>query len=138
MAKIPFTQEMKDMGYTIAIPNMSPIHFNIMKRIFINHGFRPVLLENSSPSVIREGLKYVHNDMCYPCLLVIGQIIDAINRGIVDKDHTAVIISQTGGGCRASNYYFLLIKALERKEADASKSWRMMVQPTTPQAIMHT
>ena len=114
MAKIPFTQEMKDMGYTIAIPNMSPIHFNIMKRIFINHGFRPVLLENSSPSVIREGLKYVHNDMCYPCLLVIGQIIDAINRGIVDKDHTAVIISQTGGGCRASNYYFLLIKALER------------------------
>ena len=114
MAKIPFTQEMKDKGYTIAIPNMSPIHFNIMKRIFINHGFRPVLLENSSPSVIREGLKYVHNDMCYPCLLVIGQIIDAINRGIVDKDHTAVIISQTGGGCRASNYYFLLIKALER------------------------
>ena len=114
MPRIPFTEEMKDRGYTIAIPNMSPIHFNIMKRIFINHGFRPVLLENSSPSVIQEGLKYVHNDMCYPCLLVIGQIIDAINRGIVDKDHTAVIISQTGGGCRASNYYFLLIKALER------------------------
>ncbi len=114
MDKVAFTEEMKEQGYTIAIPNMSPVHFSIMKRIFINHGFKPVLLENNSPSVIQEGLKYVHNDMCYPCLLVIGQIIDAINRGIVDKDHTAVIISQTGGGCRASNYYFLLIKALER------------------------
>ena len=114
MDKKVFTKEMKDAGYQIAIPNMSPVHFNIMKRIFINHGFRPVLLENSSPTVIQEGLRYVHNDMCYPCLLVIGQIIDAINRGIVDKDLCAVIISQTGGGCRASNYYFLLMKALER------------------------
>ena len=92
MDKKVFTKEMKDEGYQIAIPNMSPVHFNIMKRIFINHGYKPVLLENSSPTVIQEGLRYVHNDMCYPCLLVIGQIIDAINRGIVDKDRCAVII----------------------------------------------
>ena len=109
-----FTEEMKNEGYTIVIPNMSPVHFNIMKRIFTNHGYKALLLENSSPSVIQEGLKYVHNDMCYPALLVIGQMIDAIHRGLVDKDKCALIISQTGGGCRASNYYFLLIKALER------------------------
>ena len=105
---------MKRDGWTIVVPNMSPVHFNIMKRIFTTHGFKALLLENSSPSVIQEGLKYVHNDMCYPCLLVIGQMIDAIHRGLVDKDRCALIISQTGGGCRASNYYFLLIKALER------------------------
>ena len=96
-----FTEEMKNEGYTIVIPNMSPVHFNIMKRIFTNHGYKALLLENSSPSVIQEGLKYVHNDMCYPALLVIGQMIDAIHRGLVDKDKCALIISQTGGGCRA-------------------------------------
>ena len=101
MEKRVFTEEMKKEGWTIVVPNMSPIHFNIMKRIFLNHGFNALLLENSSPSVIQEGLKYVHNDMCYPCLLVIGQMIDAIHRGLVDKDHAALIISQTGGGCRA-------------------------------------
>ena len=114
MEKKAFTEEMKKEGYTIVVPNMTPIHFNIMKRIFTNHGYKALLLENSSPSVIQEGLKYVHNDMCYPALLVIGQMIDAIHRGLVDKDRCALIISQTGGGCRASNYYFLLLKALER------------------------
>ena len=116
MENKPFTEEMKNDGWTIVIPNMSPIHFNIMKRIFINHGFRPLLLENSSHTVIQEGLKYVHNDMCYPALLVIGQMIDAIHRGLVDKDRCALIISQTGGGCRASNYYFLLLKALSEND----------------------
>ena len=114
MKKVPFTEEMKEEGYTIVIPNMCPIHFEIMQQIFTNHGFKTVLLDNTDPSLISEGLKYVHNDMCYPALLVIGQMLDAIKRGIVDKDHCALIITQTGGGCRASNYYFLLLKALER------------------------
>ncbi len=113
MPSVPFTKEMKK-DYTILIPNMSPIHFNIMKRPFELYGYKVILLENSSHKVIEEGLKYVHNDMCYPALLVIGQMIDAIKSGICDPDKCAVVISQTGGGCRASNYYFLLIKALER------------------------
>lgn len=108
-----FEKEMKK-DYTIIVPNMTPIHFSIMKHIFTIHGYKCLLLENDGPEVIQEGLRYVHNDMCYPCLLVIGQMIDAIKRGLVDKDRCAVAISQTGGGCRASNYYFLLIKALER------------------------
>ena len=114
MNKVPFTEEMRDNGYTIVIPNMCPTHFQIMRKVFTNHGYRTILLDNNDPSLISEGLKYVHNDMCYPALLVIGQMLDAIKRGIVDKDKCALIISQTGGGCRASNYYFLLIKALER------------------------
>lgn len=113
MPSVPFTKEMKK-DYTILIPNMSPIHFNVMKRPFELHGYRIILLENSSHTVIEEGLKYVHNDMCYPALLVIGQMLDALKRGICDPDKCALVISQTGGGCRASNYYFLLIKALER------------------------
>ena len=100
MPSVPFTKEMKK-DYTILIPNMSPIHY----------GYKVILLENSSHTVIEEGLRYVHNDMCYPALLVIGQMIDAIHRGICDPDKCALVISQTGGGCRASNYYFLLIKA---------------------------
>ena len=86
MERKVFTEEMKEQGWTIVVPNMSPVHFNILKRIFTIYGYKALLLENSSPSVIQEGLKYVHNDMCYPCLLVIGQMIDAIHRGLVDKD----------------------------------------------------
>lgn len=109
-----FTQQMKNDGWTIVVPNMSEIHFNVMKRIFENYGYKVLLLENNDPTLIDEGLKYVHNDMCYPCLLVIGQMLDAIRRGLVDKNRCALAISQTGGGCRASNYYFLLIKALRK------------------------
>lgn len=110
---IIFTKEMKK-DYTLLIPNMSPIHFEIMKKPFAIHGFKCLLLTNDSSDVISEGLKYVHNDMCYPALLVIGQMIDAIKKGLVDDKKCALVITQTGGGCRASNYYFLLIKALER------------------------
>ena len=92
-----FTKEMKRDGWTIVIPNMSEIHFDIIKRIFDNYDYKVLLLENNDPTLIEEGLKYVHNDMCYP-----------------DKDRCALAISQTGGGCRASNYYFLLLKALKR------------------------
>ena len=113
MSDVVFTKEMK-RTHTIIIPNMAPVHFSILKEIFQNHGFKVKLLENSGPEVIQMGLKYVHNDMCYPALLVIGQILDALEKGIVDRSHAAIAITQTGGGCRASNYYNLLKKALER------------------------
>lgn len=109
----PFTKAMKK-DYTILIPNMSPIHFDLVKEVFINHGYKAVLLENQGPNVIREGLRYVHNDICYPAQLVIGQLIDALKSGLYDVNKTALVISQTGGGCRASNYLFLLRKALKR------------------------
>jgi predicted nucleotide-binding protein (sugar kinase/HSP70/actin superfamily) len=110
---IPFTKAMKK-DYTILIPNMSPVHFELVKEVFVNHGYKAVLLENQGPNVIREGLRYVHNDICYPAQLVIGQMIDALKHGKYDLDKTALVITQTGGGCRASNYLFLLRKALEK------------------------
>ena len=82
---VPFTKEMKK-DYTILIPNMSPIHFEIMKAPFALNGYKCILLNNTSHNVIEEGLRYVHNDMCYPALLVIGQMIDAIKRGIADPN----------------------------------------------------
>ncbi len=111
--RVEFTKTMKK-DYTILIPNMASIHFNLIKNVFTNHGYHVVLLENNGPNVVQEGLKYVHNDMCYPALLVIGQMIDALHSGQYDPDKTALVISQTGGGCRASNYIFLLRKALKR------------------------
>ena len=110
---ISFTKAMKK-DYTILIPNMSPVHFNLVKEVFVNKGYHVVLLENQGPNVIREGLRYVHNDICYPAQLVIGQMIDALKNGLYDVDKTALVISQTGGGCRASNYLFLLRKALKK------------------------
>lgn len=108
-----FTKEMKK-DYTIVAPNMAPIHFALFEKVLINRGYKALVLNTDSPSIIQKGLKYVHNDMCYPALLVIGQMIDAIESGIVDPKKCALAITQTGGGCRASNYYFLLCKALER------------------------
>ncbi len=113
MSEIAFTKEMRE-DYTILIPNMSPIHFDLMIEAAKLNGYKVKLLNNSGPQVIQEGLKYVHNDMCYPALLVIGQMIDYIKSGEIDINKCAVAISQTGGGCRASNYYYLLKKALER------------------------
>ena len=110
---VSFTKAMK-REYTIIIPNMSPVHFTLVKEVFVNHGYKAILLENQGPNVIREGLRYVHNDICYPAQLVIGQMIDALKSGLYDVDKTALVISQTGGGCRASNYIFLLRKALKR------------------------
>ena len=108
---IEFTKEMKD-DYTILVPNMLPIHFSLLKCIFEIHGYKMEVLRNEGPSVVDEGLKLVHNDTCYPALLVIGQLIDALNSGKYDVDKTALMITQTGGGCRASNYIHLLRKAL--------------------------
>lgn len=111
--RILFTKEMKKT-HTILIPMMLPIHFGIMKEVLQNEGYKVELLTNSSHSVVEEGLKYVHNDTCYPALLVIGQMIDALNSGKYDLENTSLIITQTGGGCRASNYIHLLRKALKK------------------------
>ena len=117
MEEVIFTKEMaKD--YTILIPNMCPIHFSLLKNVLINSRYKVELLENSSRRVVDEGLKYVHNDTCYPALLVIGQMIDALNSGKYDPHKTALIITQTGGGCRASNYIYLLRKALKKANYD--------------------
>lgn len=111
MGKVEFTKEMRK-DYTILLPNMLPTHFELMRNIIKSEGYNVVLLNNSSDNIPREGLKYVHNDTCYPALLVIGQMIDALKSGKYDVHKVALMITQTGGGCRASNYIHLLRKAL--------------------------
>lgn len=106
-----FTPEMK-ATHKILIPQMAPLHFAIIAKVFEQEGYNIEVLENGGQEVAQEGLKYVHNDTCYPALLVIGQFIDALKSGKYDLNHTALMITQTGGGCRASNYIHLLRKAL--------------------------
>ena len=106
-----FTPEMKKT-HKILIPNMAPVQFRILAAVMEQSGYTCELLENCGSQVCELGLKYVHNDTCYPALLVIGQFLDALGSGKYDLDHTALIITQTGGGCRASNYIHLLRKAL--------------------------
>lgn len=115
--RIEFTQEMKK-DYTILLPNMLPIHFTLISSVFQLHGYKTELLTNDGPNVVECGLKYVHNDTCYPALLCIGQFIDALQSGKYDLHKTALIITQTGGGCRASNYIHLLRKALIKAELE--------------------
>jgi len=111
LERIEFTKEMK-RTYKILFPNMIDIHFKILRNVMESYGYNIDLLTNTDQGVIEEGLKYVHNDTCYPALLTIGQMISALKSGRYDLDHTALMMSQTGGGCRASNYIFLLRKAL--------------------------
>ncbi|MEG0315049.1 MAG: 2-hydroxyacyl-CoA dehydratase [Erysipelotrichaceae bacterium] len=108
-----FTPEMKKT-HTILIPSMLPIHFKMVYDILISEGYKVELLKSDGQSIIDEGLKNVHNDTCYPALLVIGQMIDALKSGNYDPNTTALFITQTGGGCRASNYIYLLRKALKQ------------------------
>ena len=110
---IRFTKEMK-RDYTILVPTMLPIHFKLITNILVSYGYKVDFLEDVDGNIKESGLKYVHNDTCYPALLVIGQLINAINSGRYDKDRIALLISQTGGGCRASNYIYLLRKALKK------------------------
>jgi predicted nucleotide-binding protein (sugar kinase/HSP70/actin superfamily) len=110
--RVEFTKEMKD--YTLLAPNMADVHFSILCRIFGQYGYKVELLKNDGRSVVDMGLKYVHNDTCYPALLVIGQLIDALESGKYDVNKTALLITQSGGGCRASNYIHLLRKALKK------------------------
>jgi len=100
--------------YTILMPTMLPIHMRLLEKTFKLHGYNVVLLETNNQNIVDEGLKNVHNDTCYPALLVIGQLLDALHNGGYDINKTALIITQTGGGCRASNYIHLLRKALKQ------------------------
>ena len=111
--RLLFTKEMKE-EYTILFPTMLPVHFGLMARILETEGFHVEMLTTNHRGIVDEGLKYVHNDTCYPALLVIGQLIDAVKSGKYDMHKVALLITQTGGGCRASNYIHLLRKALEK------------------------
>lgn len=111
--KVPFTKEMRET-YTILCPQMSPIHFELIEPAFRAAGYKVDVLPNDNKQAVDMGLKYVNNDACYPSLMVVGQIMDAILSGKYDTDHLAVIISQTGGGCRASNYIGFIRRALKK------------------------
>ena len=115
--RLLFTKEMKE-EYTILIPMMMPTHFNIMKSVLVHNGYKMELLDTDGPEIAQTGLKYVHNDTCYPAILVIGQLIHALESGKYDVHKTALMITQTGGGCRASNYIHLLRKALHKAGFD--------------------
>ena len=107
-----FTEEMRK-NYTILVPQMSPIHFSYMEEAMQACGYHAVLLPPVDKNSVEEGLKYINNDACYPTIVTLGQIISALKSGEYDLNKTAVFMSQTGGGCRASNYVSLLRKALK-------------------------
>ena len=109
--RVIFTEEMKEK-YTIIGPQLSPIHFRILQKAFQSGGYNFVVLDAVDPKAIEAGLKYVNNDACYPSLLVAGQMIAALESGKYDLKKTALIISQTGGGCRATNYIGFIRRAL--------------------------
>ena len=107
-----FTKEMKDT-YTILCPQMAPIHFELLESAVKSSGYNLVLLRDCTSHTVETGLKYVNNDACYPSILVTGQMIEALESGKYDINKTALIISQTGGGCRATNYIGFIRKALK-------------------------
>ena len=111
--RVVFTEEMRKT-YTILCPQMSPIHFELLEPAFIASGYHLAILDNDNRSSVNVGLKYVNNDACYPSLMVVGQIMKAVTSGKYDMERTAIIISQTGGGCRASNYIGFIRRALEK------------------------
>ncbi len=111
--RLLFTKEMRE-EYTILMPQMLPVHFGMFQKLLVLEGYKVDMLNTNHRGIVDEGLKYVHNDTCYPALLVIGQLIDAIKNGGYDPHKVALFITQTGGGCRASNYIHLLRKALEK------------------------
>lgn len=115
--RLMFTKEMKE-EYTLLVPMMLPIHFSMLKSILQREGYKVEILETQNSNIIQMGLKYCHNDICYPAQLTIGQLMDALQSGKYDIHKVAVILTQTGGGCRASNYISLLRKALDRAGLD--------------------
>ncbi len=113
--KVSFTKEMRK-DYTILCPQMSPFHFSILERAFNACGYHLEVLPNDNKSAVDVGLKYVNNDACYPSLMVVGQIMQALLSGKYDLNKVAVVMSQTGGGCRASNYIAFIRRALEKAD----------------------
>ena len=113
--RVPFTEEMRK-NYTILCPQMSPIHFNILQAAFCASGYNLEVLPNDNKEAVDVGLKYVNNDACYPSLMVVGQIMQALLSGKYDLHKVAIIMSQTGGGCRASNYIGFIRRALAKAD----------------------
>ena len=111
--RVEFTKEMKESGYTILAPQMAPYHFELLVPIFHAYGYNLELLPSVDHGAVDAGLKYVNNDICYPSILVTGQIMEAVTSGRYDTNRLAVLITQTGGGCRATNYIALIRKALK-------------------------
>lgn len=109
-----FTEKMREEKYTIIAPQMSPIHFEIIEPVARKHGYNLVVLDNDNRSAIDTGLKYVNNDACFPSITVVGQIMEAVLSGKYDTDHLAIIMTQTGGCCRASNYVAFIRRALDK------------------------
>ncbi len=114
---IPFTEEMKK-DYTILVPNMLPRHFKFITSVLRTYGYNVELLETEGPEIAETGLQYTHNDTCYPAILVIGQFLHALKSGKYNPHKVALVMFQTGGGCRASNYVSLIRKALIKAELD--------------------
>ena len=112
--RVEFTKQMFRDGYTILAPQMSPIHFDLLAPVFRKYGFNLVLLGNDNREAIDTGLKFVNNDACFPSITVVGQIMQAVLSGEYDTDHLAVVMTQTGGCCRASNYVGFIRRALEK------------------------
>lgn len=111
--RVVFTEEMRKT-YTILAPQMAPIHFELLEPAFRASGYNLVVLGNDNKAAVNAGLKYVNNDACYPSLITVGMFMDAVTSGKYDTDHLAIIMSQTGGGCRASNYVGFIRRALEK------------------------
>ena len=109
-----FTKQMFDEGFTILAPQMSPIHFDILEPVFKKHGYNIVVLDNDDRRAVDVGLKFVNNDACFPSITVVGQIVQAVLSGKYDTNKLAVIMTQTGGCCRASNYVAFIRRALEK------------------------
>ncbi len=110
-----FTEKMKEDRYTIIAPQMAPIHFELVQETFNAHGYNFVILDNDNRAAVDMGLKCVNNDACYPSLIMVGQLIDAVKSGKYDTDKLAIMMSQTGGCCRATNYIGFIRRALERE-----------------------
>ena len=111
--RIKFTLKMKK-DYTILSPSMAPIHFKLLRTIFQRQGFHVDVMENEGPEVLQLALKYLHNDLCYPAMLTTGQMLATMRSGKYDPDKVAMVITQSGGGCRDSNYINLMRKAFEK------------------------
>ncbi len=112
LERVIFTKEMKKT-HTILAPQMSPIHFELLEPVFKKAGYKVEILHYTTLADENTGLKYVHNDACYPSILVVGQLMEALKSGKYDLDKVALLITQTGGGCRATNYIAFIRKALK-------------------------
>lgn len=115
--RVIFTEEMKK-DYTIIIPQMAPMQFDLLETAFNEAGYNAVVLPAVDNQAVDLGLKYINNDACYPTIISLGQIISALQSGQFDLNKTAVVMTQTGGGCRASNYIALLRKALKEMDME--------------------